>query len=93
MNFGFLFEYGGGRLGRAEPIEEALPAEIFLSYGNDDNILIRCKKCGGYMEYVGVTDITDSYWLCGRCGLKLREEAAYNELERENKKFIDDFMK
>lgn len=87
---GFEFNYGGGRIGKSKPLYESDVAERSFGNANSELMFVRCSKCGKYMDFDEGVNMFDSYWRCSECSTRVRESTAYNQLERENDKFLKD---
>lgn len=44
------------------------------------------------MDFESGNSILDGRWVCPSCGTRVRERTAYNQLDRENEKFLNDFL-
>ena len=87
---GFEFTYGKGHISKSKPISEDAVGKLHLEHANSDLIFVRCRTCGGYMEFNEGLNMFDSYWRCPQCGARVREATAYTQLERENAAFLRD---
>lgn len=83
-NSGFKFDYNNRRLSRSKVIFEEELKLVPMTKRNDDDVplLVNCKPCGIYMDFV------NGHWVCPKCKLKVREMTIYNQLERENEKYL-----
>jgi len=85
--YGFEFDYAKKRIGKSRPIHSN---EINTTKCNSDSMLINCQSCGVYMDYEsGINGMFDSWWICPVCGSKVKEQTAYNQLDRENTDWIN----
>jgi len=92
---GFEFIFGNKYLGKSRFISDKEMDKIDFRNRNDDSIpcVVKCFSCGIYMDYKkGDRGIFDSYWVCPSCKRKIKEEAIYNKLEKENEYWLKNNM-
>lgn len=85
-DFGLTFDYSNHRLSSSSMLDAMQMDLIGEEKGNDGKIFVRCKSCGQYMDY------QDGKWICPSCGTKVKEQTAYNKLEKENEKGVNAFF-
>lgn len=93
--FEFYYNPASRYLSVSKEISKSEVDAIDLKCRNNDDIplIVRCKRCNQYMQFQeGVKDELDGKWVCQACGAKVNEITIYNQLERENEKFLSDFL-
>lgn len=91
---GFVFEYRNQRLGRSNPIFRDDIDRLDSSKHNNDEVplFVKCHHCNEYMDFeTGPNGILDGRWICPICGSRVRERTAYNQLERENEEWENEY--
>ena len=78
-DYGFEFRYRNHHLSRSKHID---PSDMETGCGNSDNLFIFCSNCGVYMEF-HEDGLMNGHWECPECGVKVREQTVYSQMNRE----------
>lgn len=84
---GFEFSYGG-HIGKSKFMSQEQMSDIGFEKRNRDCMFVKCRKCGGYMNFDGTTEgLLDGWYVCPTCGTRMKEMTAYNQLVKENEEW------
>ena len=87
---GNVFVYANRKLGPSRELTKQDVADIPEGKRNsqeDFPLYVKCRQCGVYMDYIpSGKPYTFGSWRCPTCNVKVREETAFNQLDREIKK-------
>lgn len=83
-NAGFAFEYSKKHLGKSKVVMNEELNSIGAAKCNDDLLIVHCKQCGVYMNYIS------GWYQCPKCKARVRENTLYHQLMRENTEYLDE---
>lgn len=90
---GFEFDYNNKKIGKSKMISKDELDEIQSEKYNSDSMLIKCRSCGIYMDFIqGDNGDLTGKWKCPNCGTSVKERTAYSQLERENDTFLQKWL-
>jgi hypothetical protein len=88
---GFKFNYNKRRIGKSKTIFREEISKIDSSKFNAEGIplFVNCKACETYMDFKEGPEkmVFDSWRVCPVCGVRVKEETLYRQLDRENTDF------
>lgn len=94
-DYGFIFKsYKGGHVSKSEQLTSSDLKEIDDKYKNIQNLVVQCHSCKALMEHspsLGISDIDDGFYRCPICGKLLKESTLYNQLDKENERWMRDY--
>ena len=74
----FEFPYKNKRIGQSRPLSPAAYKLIPKNKFNAGHLTVKCCACGEYMDFF------EDFCFCPNCMLRVHNETAYNQLDREN---------
>jgi len=95
LDYGFgFFHKKNRRISKSFELDILDLVQLAATYpdsGNDQNLFVFCEDCKCYMTYVKETkDDLSGYYVCLDCNSRVREKTLYNQLGRENEKYLKD---
>ena len=92
--YGFIYYPSNHRLSHSYDVEEGGVLLLKADYpgsNNEDNIFVCCDNCKTQMEFIkDISDPLKNHWVCQHCGAKVKESSVFNQLQRENEKYLKD---
>ena len=90
---GYEFTYSNRHISKSRRISLEDMVSLTSTKHNKDEypMFVKCGTCGQYMDFQeGNTELMSGKWVCKTCGVGMKEETAYKQLDRENYAFLEE---